>query len=401
MSKLAISAQQDARLEPPGARMPLFSLAVADANWFTTDHLFAETPPERANTLLLRCDDYVNAWRRGARPWRRLPREPFARDAYSVQRRTLALPPGWMKRAPRLGMRPVARVIRDWRATQPAGSRLVLTVTYPHYLHLAEMVEPDKLVYLNLDDYSLYWPSHAQRIRELELELVRRADVSAFVSKLRCDEIRALVPSALAAIEHLPHGCPTSRLAAEPCRVPAALPSDLAHLPRPILGFVGSLEDRVDWALLDRLAESMPRASLVLLGRRSPSLVSADHDRLSRRSNVHFAGWRDQSVIDDHIRAFDVCLIPYRADHPFNRACCPTKIMDYMGAGRPIVSTPLPECLLHRDRFAVADDAEGFVAAVRSIVAAGSDDGRCDIRHAYAAEHTCRKTIERLLDRLG
>ena len=36
--------------------------------------------------------------------------------------------------------------------------------------------------------------------------------------------------------------------------------------------------------------------------------------------------------------AFDLCMIPYRADHPFNRASCPTKVMDYMATSRPVVS---------------------------------------------------------------
>ncbi len=56
-----------------------------------------------------------------------------------------------------------------------------------------------------------------------------------------------------------------------------------------------------------------------------------------------------------YYQAFDVTLIPYRMDHPFNRACNPTKIMDAMGSGRPIVATAIPECRLHAERFDVAE----------------------------------------------
>jgi hypothetical protein len=91
-------------------------------------------------------------------------------------------------------------------------------------------------------------------------------------------------------------------------------------------------------------------------------------------------------------------LIPYLEDHPFNLVCCPTKIMDYMATGRPIVSTALPECQLYGNLFDVAETRGEFLAAVARIVAEGSDDGRSALRHAWAESHTCRLVVERLLD---
>src|SRR4051794_14132724 len=45
------------------------ALVVADANWFSTDNLFREVEQEGVATLLLRCQDFRNAWNRGQRPW--------------------------------------------------------------------------------------------------------------------------------------------------------------------------------------------------------------------------------------------------------------------------------------------------------------------------------------------
>ena len=91
-------------------------------------------------------------------------------------------------------------------------------------------------------------------------------------------------------------------------------------------------------------------------------------------------------------------LIPYCLDHPFNRACNPTKIMDAMGSGRPIVLTAIPECRLHAERFHVAGDAEEYLAMVGRILDDGSDDGRAALRHAFAVEHSCRNVAARLID---
>jgi hypothetical protein len=92
-----------------------------------------------------------------------------------------------------------------------------------------------------------------------------------------------------------------------------------------------------------------------------------------------------------------VILIPYRKDDPFNQVCSPTKIMDGMGSGRPIVATAIPECRLYSELFDVAEDDEAFLSPVGSILACGSDDGRADLRNAFAHEHSCRRTAERLL----
>ena len=99
--------------------------------------------------------------------------------------------------------------------------------------------------------------------------------------------------------------------------------------------------------------------------RPSTSRGGRDCARFLSRPNVHAIGWRSQESLAGYYQAFDVTLIPYRLDHPFNRACNPTKIMDAMGSGRPIVATAIPECRLHAERFHVAEDADGFIAAVR------------------------------------
>src|SRR5262249_57696987 len=116
------------------------------------------------------------------------------------------------------------------------------------------------------------------------------------------------------------------------------------------------------------------------------------------RPNVHAIGWRPQGVLGAYYQAFDISLIPYRIDHPFNRACSPTKIMDAMGSGRPIVATAIPECRLHAQRFPVAEDAEHFPGAISQILDQKSDDGRAALRHAFALANTCHGTSERILD---
>ena len=94
------------------------SLAVADVGWFTTENLFREIDRDSVEVLLLKCQDYLNGWRRGLFPWSSDCR--LRRSGPAAWEQQFVLPSGWMKRYPTLGMRPIARSIRSWWSGLPA-----------------------------------------------------------------------------------------------------------------------------------------------------------------------------------------------------------------------------------------------------------------------------------------
>ena len=376
-----------------------WDLVVADAGWFTTANLFQEVPADRASTLLLRCSDYRVAWGQGKRPFSWNTAAIATTEGIWTQ--DLVLPSGWMKSYPQLGMRPIARAVRRWRRSLKASNRpLALVATYPYYIHLARQLRPECLVYFNLDDYRLYWPKSAGQVERMELEAVRTANLTVCTSQLRVEELRDRVPGCASKIHHLPHGAPSASIPAEPQRLPAPGPADLVQLPRPWLGYVGTLGDRVAWNLVDEVAHANPTASIILMGHvgaDGPEPWQDDRRRCLARANVHAVGWRDQAVVDAYNRSFDIGLIPYQADHPFNVACCPTKIMDYMAAGRPVVTTDLPECRLYTEVFDVVA-ARDFAATVALRLQRGPDDGRARRRWDLAHAQSCRAVVGRLMD---
>jgi teichuronic acid biosynthesis glycosyltransferase TuaH len=376
------------------------ALAVADATWFSTESLFREVRRDHVSTLLLKCMDYRNAWRKGVPFWN-WRSGPLRRRGPSLWDREIVLPSGWMKQFPRLGMRPIARSIVDWQEREVGASRLTLVMTYPHYLHLRDLVRPERTIYFNLDDYAFYWPQHADLVHALERQAVRESELTVCVSWLRAEELRKAVPEASDRIKHLPHGAPDDSVADRPWHQPAPAPPDIAGLPRPLLGYVGTVEDRIDWKLLTRLSAAFPEASIVLVGKSARARKAdwlADYRKCIARPNVHPIGWRPPETIPSYNRAFDVCMIPYRSDHPFNRVCSPTKIMDSMGSGRPIVSTALPECRLYSHLFDVAETPDAFVQAVATILGSQARDARASKRVEWARANTSAKVVDRLLD---
>jgi hypothetical protein len=379
-----------------------FDLVVADASWPWTERLFAPLADFGLRVFLIKACDWQNALRqqRPARDWLC----PRRRRSERLWEQTFVLPPGWMKTFPRLGMRPISWAIRDWRRRLDNPRPLALVISYPFYLALRNQIRPDVLLYYNTDDYGLYWLSRRESVQRLERQAVGEAELSVFIARRRSEELREAVPEASERIIHLPLGAPSSAIAPGPQSDPGPAPADIAHLPRPLLGFVGSLEDRIDWPLVEHLAADFRDGSIILIGREPAPCPGKPWYRSYQRAvalpNVHRIGWKTQEEIGRYNAAFDVCLIPYRTDHPFNRACCPTKIMDYMATSRPIVSTALPECQLYDHLFEVVDAPAEFSEAVRAIVAQGSDDGRARLRWEAARAATWERTSAVMLRHL-
>jgi len=137
-----------------------------------------------------------------------------------------------------------------------------------------------------------------------------------------------------------------------------AVPADLASLPGPVYGYYGVIDERLDYDLIARLAESPGAGSVVLVG----PTVKVDSAALPRRPKLHYLGQRSYDELPAYLKGFDVCIMPWALNEA-TRTISPTKTLEYMAAGKPIVSTAVLDVVRdHGDLVFVADHAEGFVA---------------------------------------
>jgi glycosyltransferase involved in cell wall biosynthesis len=169
---------------------------------------------------------------------------------------------------------------------------------------------------------------------------------------------------------------------------------DLRNLPRPVLGFAGNLSgNKIDFALLARLADEFAEATVVLAGPAERAVLPLVED-LAARANVHWLGPQPYASLPEVVAAFDVALIPY-ADNPYTRNVFPLKAFEYLSAGKPIVASGVPSIAALEPHVRLATGHDAFVASVRSAVdlgAAGADE-----RVALAAQNTWEDRTTRLL----
>jgi UDP-galactopyranose mutase len=176
-------------------------------------------------------------------------------------------------------------------------------------------------------------------------------------------------------------------------------------IPHPRLGFYGVIDERFDSALTAALADAHPEWQLVLVG----PVLKIDPARLPRRPNIHYLGQQQYADLPALLAGWDVCLLPFALNEA-TRYISPTKVLEYMAAELPIVSTRIADVAQPYGHVVViADDADGFMAAceaalalhgeararmraaMRAIVARTSWEQTVDAMHALIAQAPRRR----------
>jgi UDP-galactopyranose mutase len=146
-------------------------------------------------------------------------------------------------------------------------------------------------------------------------------------------------------------------------------PPDQRPIPHPRIGFFGVVDERFDIGLLDGLARKRPDWHFVIIG----PVVKIDPAILPRHPNIHYLGRKDYQELPQYLNGWDVAMLPF-ARNESTRYISPTKTPEYLCAGRAVVSTAITDVvrpygenrLVH-----IADDADGFVAAISRILEHG------------------------------
>ena len=125
-----------------------------------------------------------------------------------------------------------------------------------------------------------------------------------------------------------------------------------------MLGYIGVVDERVDYDLLAPLADHNPGWDIAIVGPHT----KVDPAAFPVRANLHFLGGRDYSQLPAYAKAFDVCMMPF-AKNEATEFINPTKALEYMATGTPIVSTDVEDVVLQfSDVVSIAASHDEFIA---------------------------------------
>lgn len=142
---------------------------------------------------------------------------------------------------------------------------------------------------------------------------------------------------------------------------PAPRAADLP--PGPVAGYYGNICERVDQPLLAQVARLLPDWTFLLIGE-----IRVPIDCLAAEPNIRFVGPRPHGALPGYSQHWRVSILPF-LDTAMVRASNPLKLREYIAAGRPVVTTPMPAASPFADVVSIVADPEGFA---RAIVAAAT-----------------------------
>jgi glycosyltransferase involved in cell wall biosynthesis len=117
------------------------------------------------------------------------------------------------------------------------------------------------------------------------------------------------------------------------------------------------VDERLDYELIENLAKANPNWNIVMVG----PVCKVDPEQLPKAANLVWLGGRDYSQLPAYTKAFDVCLMPFALNEA-TEYINPTKALEYMAAGKVIVSTPVPDVVSNFSKVAkISNSSEEFI----------------------------------------
>jgi hypothetical protein len=133
---------------------------------------------------------------------------------------------------------------------------------------------------------------------------------------------------------------------------------------RPVAGYVGVIDERLDLGLVAALAEWLPDWTIRMVG----PVAKIDPGLLPRSANVEYPGLTPYAELPTVMAGLDVALMPFALNEA-TRSISPTKTLEYLAAGLPVVSTRVPDVVAdYSDVVHLADDGAQFATACRTVL---------------------------------
>jgi len=250
--------------------------------------------------------------------------------------------------------------------------------------YLKELIQPQVYVYYSRDNLLAvdFWKRHGKRI---EPALMRKADVVIANSEYLAGRARQYNPASAS----VGQGCDLSLY--DRAKV-TSVPSDVASIPKPVIGYTGALVDnRLDLELIRFLARQYPTWSIVLIGPEDDKFRKSD---LHLLRNVYFLGNKSPEQLPGYIEHFDVAINPQKLND-LTIGNYPRKIDEYLAMGKPVVALKTEAMSMFAEHTYLASDKEAFGKEIEKALNENTPEKETS-RESFARSHSWENNVKEI-----
>ncbi len=257
------------------------------------------------------------------------------------------------------------------------------------------------LVYDRVDQISSLDIRDNQKIERRDKEFLKIADIVFTNSPYALKYIKNYNESSFL----VPCGCDLSLFSIRKSKIISAM----RKISRPILGFVGGIDHRLNFQILYSLIKKRKDWSFVFIGdafindssQFKITCLSYWLERIKGLNNVHFLGRKPKDKIPNFIAGLDVCLIPYDISQEFVKGCNPMKLYEYLVMGKAVVSTPIEAIRKYSPIIKIANNAVGFEREIEKFLKESHNKRKEEKRKKIALRNSWEKKIEKMWEKVS
>lgn len=229
----------------------------------------------------------------------------------------------------------------------------------PAFVDLIPYLKINTIIYDCMDELSQFKGASTE-LKAQEIFLIQEADLvftggkSLYEAKSKLTSNVHCFPSSV----DVPHFNQASEL--------ITIPTDIKNIQKPIVGYIGVIDERIDLELIRETAKMLPEVSFVMVG---PLAKIRDED-LPRAANIHYLGMKKYQELPGYLKAFDIAMMPFALNES-TEFISPTKTLEYMAANKPIISTAITDVVRdYSHALDIISNSEEFSKAITSIITA-------------------------------
>jgi glycosyltransferase involved in cell wall biosynthesis len=256
------------------------------------------------------------------------------------------------------------------------GQPDLLLVDEPRMVGICEMLRAKQTIYRATDLYAVMRSDPSVNVAERAA--LGRADAMIATSGPVLEHLRSFDAGKPALV--IENGVDATHFS-----TPQPIPALYRELPHPRLLYVGTLDHRFDFEVINSLARLAPELQVVIAG---PARVPIERLQATLPNLLYLGpvAYEDVPALMQHA---DIGLLPLN-DEPSNRGRSPMKFYEYAAAGLPVVARKTPELERRAGRFIhLYKDVETMLSLIRQILAAKpvrSEIAESAIMHSWSGK---------------